>query len=86
MAKGNRISSRPIFKWECSQVELISVEVAARDYRERLARVAEELYPIFYQLHEKSNSLIHPGQILEPKAVALATKGVCDGNDIQEAA
>lgn len=86
MAKGNRISSRRIFKWECNQVELIAVKVTGREYRERLARVAEELYPIVHQLHEKSNSLIHPGQILEPITVASATKGVCDGNDIQEAA
>ena len=91
MAVQNRTSSRRVFRWEGGEVERIPVKVTLRDYRERLARVAEELYPILNQLHEKSYSLIHPGKIqgnfIAVEPVAIATEGVCDGNEsIQKAA
>ena len=77
----NRTSSRRVFRWECSAVELIPVEVEMSEYTARLARIAEELYSLMNQLHTRSYSLIHPVENLEPKSVALAAehKGVCDG-------
>jgi len=89
MAAHNRTSSRRVFRWECSEVELIPVPVEMTEYTERLARIAEELYLLMNQLHDRSYSLIHPGETLEPKPVAHATEneGVCDGKEpIQKAA
>lgn len=89
MTVKNRVSSRRVFRWECTEVELIPVAIEITEYTERLARIAEELYPLMNQLHDRSNSEIHPGVILEPKSVAVATEreGVCDGNEsIQKAA
>jgi len=88
-----RSSSRRVFRWECSEVELTPVPVEMPDYTERLARVAQELYLLLNQLRGqrigRSESLIHPGETLEPHSVANATahEGVCDGKKpIQEAA
>lgn len=88
-----RSSSRRVFRWECSEVELIPVPVEISEYSERVARVAQELYSLLNQLHGqalgRSDSLIHPGETLEPKAATHVTvhEGVCDGTEsIQEAA
>lgn len=89
MAVQNRSSSRRIFKWECNKVEVVPVSVKTSEYLELLARVSEELYPLINQLPDRSNSLNHPGQPLEPQTAAIAAEheGVCDGNEsIQKAA
>ena len=97
MTVKNRVSSRRVFRWECTEVELIPVAIEKSEYTERLARIAEELYPLMNQLHAishgRSNSEIHPGETpgkdiaLKPVAPATEHEGVCDGNEsIQKAA